>query len=548
MASSETLQWATFADFTPGIHSASQYVLGGSAIPAPLGAAQQTNTYRCIGLPRGGLAPMPRAAQSIALPDPTDTPGGDGFFHVVGFFAFGPVGPDTPPTAYTDNLFVGVEYLHASPSRRFRYYRMDLSSSGSPTDLLATINSAVLTGTQQYQGMSFGATRIHPTTITTPGTPVVVTSWSPPSWTADRHVWAFPSPAAPTVTGLSDLAGRSGCVVVHQGRVVLLEFNVYAFGGNTADAIPTNENISFTASNAPLSSMNAAALAEVFVQEFPNGISSWGSISAGELLFIKWQGGGVLIQGDIANPVVRRLPGIVSGGGVAGMAAATPSGLFYCTLQGAYTWRGSDTATKISFQLDDNFWRHADGLNILNMNYHAVEWADWVAFSNNWIYDTVTNSWWRLEDPAVHNYIYAARGNVTQTLFTAESKYTSVTKADKIKMWDRSQPASSYSWQSHPLSQSHNRTIDVRELVLRAQGTGTITVTIKGFSGATQVLTFPVISSNTQPVRIRKNCSVQGEDITVRIEAAGDGSAKAPVVYELLVGYHETAHSGQTVF
>src|SRR4051794_36173215 len=79
----DPLQTLDITDFTPGIYSA-----GGSPtrlIPAPLGAAQLTNTYRCIGLKNGGLAPLPAIARTYNAPSNPDA----GVAPVNGFVAVG---------------------------------------------------------------------------------------------------------------------------------------------------------------------------------------------------------------------------------------------------------------------------------------------------------------------------------------------------------------------------------------------------------------------------------------------------------------------------
>ena len=50
------------------------------------------------------------------------------------------------------------------------------------------------------------------------------------------------------------------------------------------------------------------------------------------------------------------------------------------------------------------------------------------------------------------------------------------------RLYDKTAPASEWQWQSYPLQESIFRSIIVREVVIRAQGTGTITVNSVGFS------------------------------------------------------------------
>lgn len=536
------LSWLPINDFTPGIRTKLNFPTTGSvAAPAKIGEAQATNTFRCIALPTGGLTAMPRAVATPAAPTIGVTPAGsgDGFYHIVGFHAFGPIGPDAVPTGFIDDLFIGIEFLTATPNRRFRWYRMALHTTGTPNNLLRDITSAVAVTSDVYNGITQGTTRIHPTTDTIPGNPTVAMSWSPPSFAADREVTVFPDPDTPGTTSIETLAGRSGDLVFHQGRIVLLEYNTYPFGGGGGDATPTNENISFTSANLRLSTMTAATAAQVFVPEFPHGTGTDGSISAGELFLVKNRGGGVRVSGDIANPIVTRLPGVVSTGNFGGHAASLPSGLFYVSPLGSYLWRGADTATKISEQLDDMFWNHPDSAKVLNKQWQATEWGDWVVLSNNWVWDTNTGTWWRLEDTSVYNLIWSSRGALSHILFTSTAKYTDATVATVIRQYDRNFRHRSYSWQSHPIPVSNNRLVDVREVVVRAQGPGTVTITLTGVDGDTpsQPGVFTITETNA-PQMIRQPLYCKGENITVRIEAnSGSDSLPAPIVYEVRLGF-----------
>lgn len=544
----DQLQWIDINDFTPGIRTKLDYPASPLvAAPARLGEAQATNTFRCIALPNGGLGPMPRVVAEPSAPIIADAPAVTGTYHITGLFPFGPVGPQT---IFVDDLFLTVEYLTATPSRRFKWFRLALHTIGFPTNTLVDLTSTASPTVPTFQATTQGATRIHPTDPTIPGNPVVATSWGTTgNPAADRNVWTFPNPATPAVTGVSTLALRSGNLVFHQGRIVMLEFNSYSFGGGGGDAIPTDENVCFTNANSPLATMTASAAAQVFVPEFPNGYLAVGSISAGELFLIKNQGGGVVVSGDIADPTVTRLPGVVTAGGTSqGHAASLPSGLFYMHRLGAYLWRGADTSTKVSNQLEDTFWLVPDAEFYGIRRWQAAEWGEWVLTTGNWIYDTITDGWWRLEDPSLYTVMWCGRGYDATLMWTTAGRYTNATAANVIKGWSRTNTAFTYSWQSHPIPKSINRLLDIREVVVRAQGTGTVTITLTGITGDTpaqpEVFTF---TSASAPQLIRKTCYCKGENITVRIQSDSGGVVNpAPIVYEVRLGYNEVQLGGGT--
>ena len=566
-AYADEYDWVQLNDFRPGIYSKSYKVVAGLAVPAPLGAAQLSGTYSCIALPSGGLAPLPAvtAAFTVPLPD-TDANATLGYFNVDGFTAFGPVGPGASPSGFVDDLFLGIEYLKTNSHRIFNFYRIDLITGTDPfpVDTLLTVDSTQNPTAEQYQGMSFAVSRMNPTSpFLTPGTPVVVTAWAPPGFAADVHVFSFPDPSEPGDTEIAELCipnrptntgeTNMGDVLGHQGRIVLLEYITNAFGARTGDAIPSNEQISFSD---PANSFNAfgggspytiGTQQQVFAQEFPNGYGAWGSISAGELFLVKHQGGGVLVTGDIASPTVTRLPGVVSTGGMGCRAASIPPGLcYYARFSGAYFWRGADTSDKMSQNLEDDFIFYSPGPDaLLDISVQLQEWADWMVTTNGYLYDTISGGWWRLDNPATYIPQWFARGYFADDLYAIPCRLNNTTKTGAVRKYNRRSPCHTYSWQGQPIPRYINRLAESREYILVAEGAGTVVVSTKNIDGSSESQTFTLpAAAASQPVRLRLPCAARGYDVTPKIVATGTGSTgAAPIVHSLTLG----AHQGQEV-
>ena len=558
MPQQNELQWVNLSDFTPGIWSRSERALSGVALPAPLGAAQQTNTFRCQALPGGGLAPLPKNTASWSLPS-TDTgvPTAVNGVYINGFHAFGPV---NPATQYWDELFLGIEYIFnnaGSNQRRFRLNRYKMYNNPGSTQLQTAANfdqlviydSTVASPvTTRYWGQTYGTTRINTSDPTQPGTPVVFYDWTDSDAPAPvgKFISTFPSPSTASVTAILTLGNRQAQTLGHQGRIVFLEASAYAHGGG-GTATATNEQIGYSTPNT--TTITTSTQSSIFSFENPVGYGAWGSISAGELFLVKTQGGGLIISGDIANPSITRLPGVISTGGLLCKAASTPQGLFYAANRvGVCVWRGGDTSEVVSEQLDGDFFRTSftpipteSGIFLNAISTSLESWGPWVMVSNNWLYNTILRSWWRIEDPSVATINWWAKSSDTRWMWGATATQPNTTTSC-VYVWDQVTPASSYSWQSHPIPASIDRLLEVREMVLVAQGSGTVTVTLTGIDPAgadtTQAETFTVSHSN-QPQRIRPSVGgtfIKGYNVIVRIQSTATSTGAAPVVYSLSLG------------
>lgn len=161
---------------------------------------------------------------------------------------------------------------------------------------------------------------------------------------------------------------------------------------------------------------------------------------------------------------------------------------------------------------------------------------------NNWVMDLRTGGWWRLEDPDVLPYawydishngrIYASPSWINSTRQTLNHQY------------DPTLGATSYSWRSQPINRTINRVVVCREVVMVAQGSGVVTVTLIGMDGTAEPVSMTVDS--TQPVVRSLPINLKAHDVEVLIEAEGaDASTAAPILHRLSIGYSvkETARA-----
>src|SRR5437879_12533978 len=106
---------------------------------------------------------------------------------------------------------------------------------------------------------------------------------------------------------------------------------------------------------------------------------------------------------------------------------------------------------------------------------------------------------------------------------------------------DKSQPANSYSWQSHPMGASIDRTLDWRWVVSTVQGVGIIrlTFTAPDTEPVSEQMNLPPEAA-TGPVVLRKATEFTAATCTLRIEADSlDSTIPAPIVHQISLAYNE---------
>lgn len=511
-----------FSDFTPGIAD----IPGVNYRPEQ---AMRTNTYRCIANRTGALTPLPRQDTSYAGIDYESANPDAGYYLVNGFYV--PpytVTPETgsdpvDPDGRFHAVFLSVSYVKGGSFKNklelFRFWDNPHTNATLRTSSGAPASN---TGATAF-GATFGLTRMNKGAPTSPGVPIVVIGWGnlDPSL---KYVSTFPNDATPTLDTLYDITTSIALpiITVHQGRVVISEVTNYGFG--TQGTSVTSENLQWTNVNDD----SVVNIVQAFVPENPNGYAVLYPMSANELFALK-QTGAALMVGDLDNPSIQNLP-MVPGTIIVQTATASPLGLIYGSEQsGVWVWQHGDSSTLLSPNMLPDFWMIAN--EPLTGNRYRFEcWDDWIIVPNNWVFDTLTKGWWRLENEAtfqINKY-----GRYDKFLYGAKRTYTHAALT-AFYSWRKDKGAVSYSWQSHPIWETIDRIFSVREIELVAKGQGTVVATLTAIDNSTTSKTFTLANTGF-PERFRANFAIQGRYLQLRLVAdSGSNSVDAPTVYEV---------------
>lgn len=532
------LQWINLEDFTPGIHSrVSRTGFSANKQNNPA-VAQPTNTYRCVGLEDGGLAPLWKQDFTLAYDALPAAPAATQQYQIVGFFVAQPV--QVANSLREHEFFFGIEWIDGT-NRKFnlRRYRPFTPAWDAVLSGL-TQSSNILPTTDQYLNAHFAISRTLRSTPLNPGIPVVFISHSTVTPTNPSRQVIFPSDVSPGTTGTATMFDDKyypSRVLAHQGRIVLFDERTYQHGA--VGGWLTNETLIWTVPNDH--DTESDPVAAVFTPENPAGYAVVASMSANELFAVKRFGGGVTINGDLDNPTVINLPNVASGSSC--IPANSPIGLVYVGSDGGvYAWAGGDSSQHISRQLDDYFWRT---IAPTILDYRAIlspVGNDYVALPKLWLFNVHTQSWWRLDDTALFRQDI---WNMQQGFSNAQSPflYGATYEFDDtsdvlVYGWDTATPAASFSWQSHPIFATINRNTKVRQLIVEGVGVGTVTVTITGRNGANQSATF-AMDSNSVPQKVRRDFAVTCEAMQVRIQSDSGNTNPAPIVFAVRVGHDD---------
>lgn len=560
--------WISLSDFRPGIvHDLAQGAVGAALVgsaPAPDGAASIENTYRCVNLAGGGLGPLPVQDWTYSRPTiAADIPTWRVQALAVGAVKPGhatkiqTVDPRSLATTHLTDFLMAFTAFTAGGTKRTRYYRDRVYQAG-PTlaagdvDLLLSQDDSSTTQT----GLYVNATYLAPHAVSVATAPKIQTTTAfgrdnSISGNADIGLQVWPDPTTPgtaqTAAPLT-LGIPNGRPISHQGRIVVFFRTGYADGPGAV--LPTRETsgdaFGFTI---PGSLVQDGSTASFVTADSMTGLGCMASISASDLLLITHTLGAALVQGDIANPTVRRMPGVVGTGGTSCIGVQTPAGFVYGVNRGGiYAWTGGATSTLLSGQLPDDCWIVPSAASIVDYQGRFAFWQNWVMCPGNWVYNLASSSWWRIEDPAtflayewfinpVNGYCY---GN--QPLWTDGGAQM----AGYIRGFNRAVGAHSWSWQSQPLARSRNHILSVRDVDLVCQGAGTVAVTFTSADGSTQTKTYTLAGSTSLTQYLRTTFGVvEGGDIKVRFLATGTGgSGVAPVLHACHIGYNERRHVG----
>jgi hypothetical protein len=587
----DTLSWINIEDFTPGIRQRVMKTSGDGSIQ-PLGAADPTATYRCIALPQGGIGPLPKKTYTYkpAMPEATISRVWDYNYKINGFYVDG--------QGYANRSFItkpynaseidpvifhiSYEYLYDFDTlgdyrRRWRWEAHDFPVSASGVNsghgyesmhLIKTYVGTTFenpsTNAPVYGRTSFTAARVHATDPAQTGRSVVVGTWFRPSvWlgTSPIHFWGmYPTPAgASAVADISTTLDIS-ITLAHQGRILGLQW--VAFTNGALEPHISNEQVWWTEVNLNSVIMTNAA---TFGQGRLDGYGLLASISASELMLIKHAHGALIISGDLDKPTVTSYPGVIGTNGADVIPTYSPVGLVYASLDsGIYAWQGGDTSIKLSKYMDDNFWCISDDTvpsfidtpNETPVYFDKLDgtfdtWGDWVLLTGNWLYDTISDSWWLLDDQAevkifhwgvapTGNFAYGTPITYSGQLTDFDTASGNTTIAPLVNGWDKRTPTDNYKWRSQVLAPTADRVIDVREVTILASGPVDSTVTITLFNEDGDSREEQIEITSTVPKLYRKGTQFKGTAIQAQVECdANNATLSAPVVFKIGVGFRE---------
>lgn len=515
----------TIDDFTPGINRWSRSpgvvapTVGGAVAPSympygPKGSA--AHAYRCYARQGVGLLPLPtyRVAQVYTVVDASHpvcvslgnmmTLAGRGgvYADIVSAFlvqhgtGFGAATDFGVARQQVDFVNFAPTFVYTSSAGQFprdttSWPMMDHAVFANPPPPSTVGVFARTVVTTDPISTSFT------TTTASTGKWVTVRGWTTPT------VSTAPESSNGTF-GLIGLIGSYPRVFYHEARM-----GIWQIG--SAETVTNN----FVASDADVlyvsNLLDPTTIIEVgtFFPEMGTTIGAWGSWSTGELIVIYAEGGAVLINGDMTNSQNTKLGGVMGTGGAWGRGALTPIGMVYPRLHEAvYMWNGDNTAQKISAQIPDGVFTRtpqANGFASSGDNNTSTQvWGEWVVFPNNWMFDTVNQSWWLVEDPTVINFqVYG--GEQLGTLLSAPGpQYAAAGENCSLNtyFWDKGWAASSWFWQSNPIPVTIGNLVTITsvEIVASNQTATPARITVQPVSPAQPYPTNPLVGQNNNMV------------------------------------------------
>jgi hypothetical protein len=286
------------------------------------------------------------------------------------------------------------------------------------------------------------------------------------------------------------------------------------------------------------------------------GSGAMGTVTNDQLLIVKHRGGAVLISGDLDNPTVRRLPSVESTHGVISKGAQTPVGFVYGSRNGIFTWQGGDASVKLSRQIEGFFWDHTHGSSTeiyAGSRGRFGYWNGFVCVPNSFLYDTMSDSWWKFEsEDAIPYNCYEESSDGSLLAF----KYKHAPHVDSEHYfcfkYNEETLRDTYSWQSHPLVETQGRKLSFQNVEILATGhdqsATTIDVYLTGFDQEGTPTTIPVttltLAATRGPQLLRADIApnFRAEYVQVRLEASStDTDHPAPKIHRVRFGVSERA-------
>lgn len=496
-------------------------------------------TFGCIANPNGGLQPLPcmvsSSMESPQINSSIDTPFN---YEIVLLGVISQmVDPSTvgAGSTFADAMYLLIQYIEASDTQVIT----ELRELAVPVGNSAFSNTANISPTTGSLGRYYY------------NGPMVY-YWNESGSALATIGFAGNNPSTNFLTGLylQPASGSPdgpigdtvpGWFFSHQGRILCI---------NKAPGQFQEANINVVSFTDPPESDSLGDQQTIVVPVNFDDITCFGSLSSGELLLLCRQYGGVIVSGDIDDPIITTVPGVQGTQSLAGAGLITPIGMVYLSGgSGAWVWNGGAGAQKISNQLANNFYDTGIG----SLLFSICQYDSWLLFPNNWIYDINMNSWWQLPPNTEYQYEFYAVVNYNTfgpaiVAFPGQIVNSNPIYASVIGFENG---YSDWQWLSNPMILSQGEMVELREVVLSytADTEATITVTIwqRDISLDPVVSTFtatvqdPSTSAPYKPIQQRIQCYAQTDVVTIQVTIANAGRG-AVNVDSIAFGYRTEFH------
>lgn len=590
------LQWEHITDFSPGIVQYNPAVgsFGSGTLYstiAPLGSA--SFAARCINKPGTGLCPfwIYSMVKQAGVPS-GNSPGGHPFTSTAINTGTGTVGgigniaTVSSPLYSQDNEYsdalVLTFALVDSVGAIYHYADVFWSNTGttifdSGVQLWSGIAPAVPPPAGPA-GVAFDITSQISTGLTIPYPMLIMGFYFAFLLPSGTGLPYYPNVATGASNRLGFIAGGDfgicSAAFAHVNRVFSIEENnIGIIPGTSGLRIQSDSIVNFSD---PPAAFNAGVPSELssvpitYSLENTSGFGAWGSVSTGELVLIRRGSGAVVVNGDAAYPSsVIKLPAVQGTGGIMQRMSMCNAGAVYVTeTNGVWAWNGGNTATKISEQIPDvsclrqefqpggPSWNPSLAGSIGVRNHHDVL-NNLVFFPNNWVYDSINNSWWQCEDPNVLLFASWSASRSTSNFIYGTPPFAALGGDFNIYAFDSRQPATSWEWTSNPIPSPLSLPC-LQEVEICASypyaGVGvaqaTITVTPQAppnsnssFTNNPQSVTF-TIPKGISGWRGSSRLGFTENNICINVQAAGGGTGAAPILHEIHLGYTKSRSTG----
>lgn len=550
----EQLDWVTINDFKPGIFD----------IPSPQnppGTAQRDGTYRCIANHNGALVPLPAIDKTVTINNLSFVEPDSDYF-IGGMRVNDPVFDGSTDKAEDGNnseIWVGFEYFDGTDSedRHLRVLRYKEYMAIPNWQTIVTENevrAGLFEANYRPARCQFEKARSNQVDHFQAGTPVIVILYG------DSPIFCeFPKDDASSTDTTDDLpaptAGnpQPALMVAHQGRIVAFPLTLY--GAGSGEVYPTNEAFYWTTVN-DLTTLDVLLAGEffnvIFGYENPTGYQCAASLTFNELLLLKSRGGGLALQGDLNNPTAKTLPNVMSPGHSNALGVQTPVGYAYPVQHGGvWVWGGGDTADNLSPQLSPNFWKPTDRVGPYGRPAVTCGmWREWLMVPNNWLFDTTNQGWWRIDNASVEGFHFDSDWT-GQYAYAAPHLVEHDGGQAVLVRWNKAIGATSYNWRSHPFTQTMDREVEAREVVVVISGYGDVNLSLlTADDGVNDDVTFHVESDF--PVAYRRGVSAKGYNLVVSLGVFANESEPldleggAPTIHSIDIGLSQRHRVGES--